>query len=435
MTEHIKSERDECERRLKVYHASHDEYGEVTNSFVVDHEIILYQQGGLETKRGCQAAFALGLSFTGRYNYMDWVNDLTLLVSNRLPDRVYAPLLMDKEMVSNWLFHVSEDRYKRFVYQHVSGMYKKIIRYYFTVVIDALMNQENVEQCKRLIEWTTDFWWSRKNTSYDFFNLTKQTISKNYLEKFRATCNLVNQVKPIPTSYTFTNFDIELEKEYKYKSDGYRRRETVYKKNTLKCNTTLYPAELILLLWICNREKKHYDPTTMYNILALKEKNIVHQLFHSKSSLFVYDYYQCDEENKIQLEAYFCMLSSTPMCRPKNAPNANSALRIRCIRDALYRRYQLAPDEEEYKRFLNRHFDILSNTLDKPTMLWDYYKKSAIQYFIEQCRQMDQQFVENENTIYVQCVPKHKTNAFQQINRVNEFDIEWKQRKKRKIKH
>jgi len=428
----LEIEQKECSRRLNVYQLTHDKYGDVTESGVVEDEIIFYQQGGLESNRGKNAAFPLGLTFKARYTISEWKKDMVLFNNGELPKRVYVPLNMDDETIFDWLMVVTKERYKKFLYSYVTGFYRKLIRYYFKFVTDAMVRGEHVEKCKQLIEWTSDFWWMNKRINYDMCNLTSQKISKNYLEKLRATCNQINQVKSVKASFTLTPFDIAMEQNYSYGKGGYRRREVILKKNIKHtCNVELYAAEFIMCLWFCHRDKTYYDPTTLFSIMALKQNNVVHKLYHGKE-LIRYNHYQCDERNKITDDSYKLMLALTAMCRAKNTPNDNSALRIRCLRDALYRRYQLAKDEEEYKRFLQAHFDLIPDTYDKPTMLWSHYVKESINHWISLCKEMDKRFVEDKNTPYVFCIPKDKTNVFQDIQRVNEFDIEWKKKGKRK---
>jgi len=61
---------------------------------------------------------------------------------------------------------------------------------------------------------------------------------------------------------------------------------------------------------------------------------------------------------------------------------------------------------------------IYNNTRDK-----------AIEHWVKQCRGMNNRFVEDENTVYVVCVPSDKPNAFPHILRNSDFDIDWKKRK------
>lgn len=428
----LELEREECARRIDIYNRTHDAYGQVTFSGVIEEEIILFKQGSLESNRGRHTAFPLGLTFKGRYTLSEWTLDLQRFDRGEMPERVYAPLHMCESEVEAWLFNVTKERYTRFLYTYVTGFYKKIVRYYFTFVTRNMCNNTNVEKCKQLIEWTSEFWWSQKRVDYDLCDLTSCKISKNYLEKLRATCNQINNIKTVNASFTLTPFGIQLETDYEYGKDGYKRREILKKlKETHKCNVQLYAAEFIMCVWFCYRENIHFDPTTIFSIMALKQNNIVHQLYHGKETLR-FNHYQCDERNKITDDSYKLMLALTAMCRPKNTPNDNSALRIRCLRDALYRRYQLAKDDQEYKRFLQAHFDLIPKTLDTPTMAWSYYVEESINHWIQLCKEMDKRFVEDKQTPYVFCIPKDKTNVFQDIQRINEFDIEWKKRGKRK---
>lgn len=437
----LKLEMDECLRRIKVNEllSDREEVAKTMSSRqyvggrTVSHEIILYHRGRLEFNRGRGASCAMGLKFKGRYSEKEWSLDKKTFLSGTLPTRVYAPLLLDEDTARDWLLCVSEERYKRFLYTYCSKPYKKILRFYFSIITREFV-ETGSDGCKRLIEWTTNYWFRLKRVDFSFYDLALKKISKNYLEKLRATWNRIVNMKGVPVEFSLTPFSFDMEENYRHDTNcNYKRKEIItstWEKKKFKA--TLYVKDFLLTLYHASKRQQVFDPSTIFTIMACKQYNIVHQIFRhtNDDQIMKYGHYICDPTNALTNMSYEVMISLVPMCRIKNTQENNAALRIRCLRDALFKRYQMAKDEAEYIRFLKKQFDIVPKTLDTPMEpIYNHTRDKAIEHWVKQCRGMNNRFVEDENTVYVVCVPSDKPNAFPHILRNSDFDIDWKKRK------
>ena len=430
----------ECSRRLEVedifsYHGG--EYNrtmeESYSCCMVSNEILLYQKDTiLGFYRGKGRGYTLGALFKGRYTKENWIADAALFRQNTLPARVYAPLLLSDHEVSEWLLAVTEKRYRHFLYHYCTKQYHKIIRYYFTFVkawIFGDVSSARHKKAKQLIEWTGDLWWAHTRTAFPFYNLAKQKISKNYLEKMRATWNRVTHLKSISVEITLNMFSLDFDDAYTFNNRGrFLRKEKISRGKKHTFREELHVADFLIVLLKMHEHKKTFDFGSIYKIMILKNHGILHSIFRHDNDPAVFKYGSLISAAK--LSGYKMQLALTPMCRIKNTSENNSALRVRCLRDALYKRFQIAPSVDEYRRFLEAHFNLRTEGMDGiEKSVWEAQKDVAIDHWIQSCEKMDQGFVEDENTIYVVCMPKHKKECFQHIERNNEMDMAWKKRK------